>query len=213
MSYTASSRWTGSVRYPLAVASILLLALLGSSLFAVSASAKPLVVKNGLIHACYKANGKGKGTVRLVRSAKVRCPRGWKKAAWSAAGQTGASGEQGTPGESGSGGESGQGGGKGDPGALTTGTKVASLETKVTELLSQVKSLEAILAGVTNAGLKEAIGKVPAVTALCGQTKQLNEQSSGLAGSLGALNTVLGALIPLFSPVALPPALPAFACP
>ncbi len=194
----------------LAISSLALVLLLAVA--AKPAVAAPLVGKNGLIHACYKAKGKGKGTVRLVRSAKARCPRGWKKAAWSAAGPTGA-GEQGTPGESGSGGESGQGGGKGDPGALTTGTKVASLETKVTELLSQVKSLEAILAGVTNAGLKEAIGKVPAVTALCGQTKQLNEQSSGLAGSLGALNTVLGTLIPLFSPVALPPALPAFACP
>jgi hypothetical protein len=178
-----------------------------------SASAAPLVGKDGRIHACYKVKGKAKGTVRLVRGAKARCPRGWKKAAWSAAGQTGTAGEQGTPGESGSGGEGGQGGSKGDPGALTTGTKVASLETKVTELLSQVKSLETILAGVTNAGLKEAIGKVPVVNALCGQTKQLNEQASGLGSSLGALNTLLGSLLPLFSPVALPPALPSFACP
>jgi len=83
----------------------------------------------------------------------------------------------------------------------------------VTELLSQVKSLEAILSGVTNSGLKEAVAKVPAVTALCGQTKQLNEQTSGLGSSLGALNTVLGTLIPLFSPVSLPAALPAFSCP
>jgi len=178
------------------------------------ASAAPLVGKDGRIHACYKVKGKAKGTVRLVRGAKVRCPRGWKNAAWSAAGQAGTAGEQGTPGESGGGGgEGGQTGSKGDPGALTTGTKVASLETKVTELLSQVKSLEAILAGVTNAGLKEAIGKVPVVTALCGQAKAVNEQTGDLGSSLGALNTVLGALIPLFSPVALPPALPAFACP
>ncbi len=176
-------------------------------------AAAPLVGKDGRIHACYKVKGKAKGTVRLVRGAKVRCPRGWKKAAWSAAGQPGTAGETGTPGESGSGAEGGQTGSKGDPGALTTGTKVASLETKVTELLSQVKSLESILAGVTNAGLKEAIGKVPVVTALCGQAKALNEQTGGLGSSLGALNTVLGALFPLFSPVALPPALPAFACP
>ena len=178
-----------------------------------SATAAPLVGKDGRIHACYKVKGKAKGTVRLVRGAKARCPRGWKKAAWSAAGQAGAGGEQGTPGESGTGAEGGQTGSKGDPGALTTGTKVASLETKVTELLTQVKSLEAILAGVTNAGLKEAVGKVPVVNALCAQAQAVNGQTGDLGSSLGALNTVLGALIPLFSPVALPPALPAFACP
>lgn len=193
-----------------------LLGLIASALLlsASPAAAAPLVGKDGRIHACYKVKGKAKGTVRLVRGAKVRCPRGWKKAAWAAAGQPGSSGEQGTPGENGGGGgEAGQTGSKGDPGALTTGTKVASLETKVTELLSQVKSLEAVLAGVTNAGLKEAIGKVPVVTALCGQAKAVNEQTSDLGSSLGALNTVLGALLPLFSPVALPPALPAVACP
>ena len=178
-----------------------------------TASAAPLVGKDGRIHACYKVKGNAKGTVRLVRGAKARCPRGWKKAAWSAAGQAGTAGEPGNPGESGSGAEGGQAGAKGDPGALTTGTKVASLETKVTELLSQVKSLEAILAGVTNAGLKEAIGKVPVVAALCGQAKAVNQQTTGLGSSLGAFNTLLGTLIPLFSPVALPPALPAFACP
>ena len=178
-----------------------------------TASAAPLVGKDGRIHACYKVKGKAKGTVRLVRGAKARCPRGWKKAAWSAAGQAGTPGEPGNPGEKGSGGGGGQPGGKGDPGDLTTGTKVASLETKVTELVSQVKSLEAILAGVTNAGLKEAIAKVPVVTALCGQAKALNEQTGELGSSLGALNTLLGALVPLFSPVALPPALPSFACP
>ncbi|HEV7616007.1 MAG TPA: hypothetical protein VGO36_07235 [Solirubrobacterales bacterium] len=195
-----------------AASAALLLALLLTA-GAAPATAASLAGKDGKIHACYKAKGKGKGTLRVVPNAKARCPRHWKKTAWNAAGAPGASGEQGNSGENGSGGESGSGGNKGDAGALTTGTKVASLETKVTELLSQVKSLEAILSGLTNTGLKEAVAKVPVVTALCGQTKQLNEQTSGLGSSLGAFNTVLGTLIPLFSPVSLPAALPAFSCP
>jgi hypothetical protein len=193
------------------IAAVTMLAV-GLMLTSATASAGPLV-KNGRIHACYKAKGKAKGTVRLVRSAKVRCPRGWKKVAWSASGQAGAPGETGSGGENGSTAEPGQGGSKGDPGALTTGTKVASLETKVTELLTKVKSLESILAGVNNQQLKEAIGAVPVVGALCGQTKSLNEQTTALLGSTGALNTLLDTLIPLFVPVAVPAALPAFACP
>jgi len=177
-----------------------------------AAQAKPLVVKNGRIHACYKVKGKAKGTVRLVASAKVRCPRGWKKAAWNTSGAPGAAGEPGSTGENGSGGEGGQAGGKGEAGALTTGTKVASLETKVTELLSQVKSLEAILSGITNAGLKEAIGKVPAVAALCGQTKALNEQTTALGTTLGGLSAIIDTLTVLGLP-AVPTALPAFSCP
>jgi hypothetical protein len=198
---------------PIKVATIATVAMLavGLMLISTTATAAPLV-KNGRIHACYKVKGKAKGAVRLVRSAKARCPRGWKKVAWNASGQSGAPGETGSGGENGSAGEPGQGT-KGDPGALTTGTKVASLETKVTELLTKLKSLESILAGVNNQQLKEAIGAVPVVSALCGQTKSLNEQTTALVGSAGALNTLLDTLIPLFAPVAVPAALPGFSCP
>jgi hypothetical protein len=191
----------------LALAAIALLALAGAS----GASAASLVGKDGRIHACYKVKGKGKGTLRVVRSAKVRCPRRWKKVAWNAGGTAGAAGEQGGSGERGSSGESGNGA-KGDTGAAGTAAKVSSLETQVTELLAKLKGLEAILAGVTNAKLKEAIAGVPAVAALCGQAKSLNEQTSKLGESTGALDTVVKTLVPLFVPVAVP-ALPAFACP
>jgi hypothetical protein len=210
MGYAVLQGKASSIR----LATIAALALLaaGLALTSSTAAAAPLV-KNGQIHACYKVKGKAKGTVRLVRGAKARCPRGWKKVAWNASGQAGAPGELGSGGENGSGGEAGQGGGKGDPGALTTGTKVASLETKVTELLAQVKSLEAILSGVNSKQLKEAIAAVPVVGMLCGQTKSLNEQTTALIGSTGALNTLLDTLIPLFVPVAVPAARPAFSCP
>jgi hypothetical protein len=199
-----STRWTAGLAVASFAVALLLLAGPGS------AAAAPLVGKDGRIHACYKVKGKAKGTLRVVRSVKVRCPRGWKKAAWNAAGTSGAAGEQGSSGDRGSSGESGQTGSKGDTGAQTT-AKVSSLESQVTELLTKLKSLESILAGVTNSDLKGAIGAVPVVAALCGQAKSLNEQSNGLGTVLGAFNTILDPLTLLPLP-AIPVALPAFQC-
>jgi hypothetical protein len=175
-----------------------------------SAHAAPLVGKDGRIHACYKLKGKGKGNLRVVRGAKARCPRGWKKTSWSATGAPGAAGENGANGGDG---QPGSAGGTGANGAAGTSARVTSLESQVTELLGKLKGLEGILAGITNAGLKEAIGNVPVVAALCGQAKSLNEQTAKLGESSGALNTLLDTLIPLFVPVAVPAALPAFGCP
>src|SRR3954454_11734800 len=92
------------------------------------ASAAGIVAKDGKIHACYKAKGKGKGTLRVVRSAKVKCPKKWKKVSWYASGQAGPQGKAGAPGNPG---ETGTNGGSGLPG--TTGTvTVKALEDKVT---------------------------------------------------------------------------------
>jgi len=198
-----STRLTAIVAVTLLAAALTLACATGSS-------AAPLVGKDGKIHACYKAKGKGKGTLRVVRSAKARCPRGWKKAAWNASGQPGAGGEQGSSGGPGSSGEAGGNGAGGTPGTVA---KVSSLESQVTELLTKLKSLESILAGITNAQLKGAIANVPVVASLCAEAKKLNEQSNGLGDSLNALNTVLDPLLTLFSPVSVPAALPAFACP
>lgn len=172
------------------------------------AAAAPLVGKDGRIHACYKAKGKAKGTLRVVRSARARCPRGWKKAAWNAGGGPGAAGENGGNGV----GEPGSAGGNGANGTAGTNAKVSSLESKVSELLTKLKSLESILAGVTNTQLKEAIGNVPVVATLCGEAKKLNEQSNGLGTALSAVNTILDPLTLLPLPV-IPAALPAFQCP
>jgi hypothetical protein len=188
---------------------LFMLALCAFVLFtSVPASAGGIVARDGKIHACYKAKGKGKGTLRVVRNAKVRCPKKWKKVAWSAAGPAGSQGEAGTPGN---GGEPGANGGAGSPG--TTGTvTVKQLEDKVTELLSKVQSLEAILKGIDNQQLQEAIAAVPVVQALCGQTEALNGKSGELASALGGLSTVLDTLTVLALP-AIPTALPSFSCP
>src|SRR5215211_6348438 len=84
-----------------------LLGVLGALLMATPASGASLIAKDGKIHACYKAKGKGKGTLRVVRSAKVKCPKRWKKVAWYAAGSAGPQGEAGGPGGTGQPGSAG----------------------------------------------------------------------------------------------------------
>lgn len=186
--------------------------LLGSS----PASAAGIVAKDGKIHACYKAKGKGKGTLKVVRNGKVKCPKKWKKVAWYASGPAGPQGAAGSPGANG---ETGTNGSSGLPG--TTGTvTVKALEDKVTELLTKVQSLETILKGIDNAQLKEAIAGIAktaaleaAVGSLCTQAAKLTDQSNGMGEALGAFNTTLDTLLTLFTPVGLPAALPAYSCP
>lgn len=172
-----------------------------------TASAASPVARDGKIYACFKAKGKAKGDLRVVRSAKARCPRKWRKVSWYAqgfsagptpAGPSGPAGPQGERGNTGSGGDS---------------TGVVGLEAEIAQLQLKVESLEAILAGVTNAELLEAIGLVPTVGALCGQTEGLTGQVNALLSSLGGLNALLDTLLVVFDPVGLPSALPTFNCP
>jgi hypothetical protein len=184
------------------------LALLGFLAFAATASAASPVAKDGKIHACYKAKGKGEGTLRLVRNGKARCPKKWRKVAWYAAGSSfttvqGPQGQKGDPGPEGK---------QGAPG-VEGNVVVKELEDKVTELLTKVESLESILDGVTNTELLNAIGLAPVVGALCEQTEDLNGQTTALGTTLGSLNTVLNTLLIGFSPVSVPAALPSFSCP
>jgi hypothetical protein len=190
------------------VSALFLFALCAFVLFTTSpASAAGIVAKDGRIHACYKAKGKGKGTLRVVRNGKVRCPKRWKKVAWNASGPTGSQGEAGTPGTTGDGGTNGTAGLPGTTGTVT----VKQLEDKVTELLSKVQSLEAILKGIDNQQLQEAIAAVPVAGELCTQTKALTEKSGELGTALEGLSTVLDTLTVLALP-AIPTALPPFEC-
>jgi len=195
---------------------LLLLALCAFALFtSAPASAAGIVAKDGKIHACYKAKGKGKGTLRLVRSAKVKCPKRWKKASWYASGQAGPQGNAGAPGNPG---ETGTNGGSGLPG--TTGTvTVKGLEDKLTELLTKVQNLETILKGIDNAQLKEAIAGIAktealeaAVGSLCTQASALTSKSGELGTALSGFGTILDALSALPLP-GIPTALPPFSCP
>jgi hypothetical protein len=201
-------------------APVVLLLALCAFVFCVSspASAAGIVAKDGKIHACYKAKGKGKGTLRVVRSAKVKCPKKWKKTAWLAAGQSGPQGEQGPRGETGS---TGATGATGAPGR-NENVVVNELEDKVTELLSKVQSLETILKGINNAQLKEAIAAIAkvetleaAVGSLCSQASALTSQSNALESAFGglSLNGVLTTLGGALNVPTLPGPLSSFSCP
>jgi hypothetical protein len=171
-----------------------LLGVLGALLLgSASASGASLVAKDGKIHACYKAKGKGKGTLRVVRSAKVRCPKKWKKTSWYAAGQPGPRGETGPAGATGAPGD------RGLPG--TAGNVVVEeLEDKVSELLTRIEGLEDL---------------IPTVQSLCTQaetlTTQVNAVESAVEGlGLNAVLTTLGGVLEIPT---LPGALPSFSCP
>jgi hypothetical protein len=199
---------------------VFLMALCAFVLFTASpASAAGIVAKDGKIHACYKAKGKGKGTLRVVRSAKAKCPKKWKKVSWYASGPAGPQGAPGSPGGSG---ETGTNGSSGLPGTNATATVVKGLEGKVTELLNKVTSLETILAGINNQQLKEAIASVADVKALeatvgslCSQSSALTSQLNSVESALGglSLNAVLTTLGGVLNVPTLPGPLPSFSCP
>ncbi|HEX6457245.1 MAG TPA: collagen-like protein [Solirubrobacterales bacterium] len=184
---------------------LFLLALCAFVLFTSSPSVAFPVAKDGRIHACYKAKGRGKGALRLVRNGKVRCPKKWKKVAWSAGGVPGPQGEQGARGETGA------TGAQGLPGR-NENVVVNELEDKVTELLGKVQSLEAILNGVTNVELLAAIANTKA---LCTQVSTLTGQLNSVEEALGGLklNAVLTTLGGLLEIPTLPGPLPSFSCP
>jgi hypothetical protein len=188
MGFSAPLGRAASLRLALALAIGLLGAVLLLGSAGEPASAAPLVGKDGRIHACYKVKGKAKGTLRVVRSAKVRCPRRWKKVAWNAGGPAGAVGPAGATGEPGARGEIGLPGTAGN-------VVVKGLEDKVTELLTKVQSLESALA-LTNAQL----------AIVCSQAEALTGQSNALRTVIGGIS-VVGALLTV---PALPAALPAF---
>jgi hypothetical protein len=192
------------VRTPLPLT---LLALLGALIFSASATAASPIAKDGKIYACYKAKGKGKGALRVAPRAKARCPKKWKKVAWYAAPTvTG-------PGAPGPAGAQGVQGPQGERGATGAAGNVVELESKVNELLTKVLALETLLGGITRQQLLDAVGAVPAVAALCTQAEDLTDQTTALGSAFGSLNGVLAPLLPLFSPVTVPTALPAFECP
>jgi hypothetical protein len=183
-------------RFPL---SVVILAVLGVMAFAPTAPAASPIAKDGRIHACYKVKGKGKGTLRLVRNGKVRCPKKWKKVSWQANGVT-AAGQPGPAGETGATGPQGERGLTGAAGNVV----VEDLEDKVTELLTKVQSLEAAIANL--AGIEAVVGS------LCAQTETLTGQLNALEDVVGgiSLNTLLAVLLEIPT---LPGALPSYSCP
>ncbi len=188
-----------------------------------SAVAAPAPGQDGKVHACYRVKGKAKGAMRVV-PANRKCRRGERQLAWDV-GSTASTGAQGTSGAQGS---------QGSPGAVGTagangsaGPGVATLETKIVSLTSQVGVLEKVLEGVDdgelsnvlatlggldNEDLTKAVDSVPALNSLC-------TQASLLTGGLNSLNSGIDGLAVLGLPglslgtSSLPAALSPYACP
>lgn len=162
-----------------------------------TAAARPLIGRDGQIHACYKVKGKPRGTLRVVPGARTHCRRGERKVAWTVAGAVGAaggSGAAGAQGTQGSQGGAGQGG--------TQGPVGSTLTERIGSLSSRVESLEATLLGISHADLtgvlgtvenldndelKEAVAALPSIESLCTQSKQLAEQVNLLQDVVGGL--------------------------
>jgi hypothetical protein len=165
-----------------------------------TAAAKPLIGKDGKIHACYRVKGKPKGMLRVVKRPRARCRKGERRVAWVAAGAFGPAGGPGSLGAAG-------------PGGSTP--SVGALEAKIAGLTARLESLEGILAGVTNKALLDAIASVEAVESLCTQASVLTTRANALLSSLAGID--LAGTIPLDLGIDVPglpaAALPAYACP
>jgi hypothetical protein len=155
------------------------------------AAARGPVGKDGQIHACYRVKGKPKGALRVVKSARARCRRGERKATWLVAAPPGATsqGAQGAQGQGGAGVSA-----TGDEAALKAQIGALSLKVEALEGILQgitngdLMGLLATLNGVTNPELLSAIGAVPLVEEVCGQTEELTGRSNALLGLLDTLD-------------------------
>jgi hypothetical protein len=161
-----------------------------------TAAARPLIGKDGQIHACYRVKGKPKGALRVVRSARTHCRRGERKVAWTVVGAVGAAGQSGSAGAQGSQGGQGSTGQGGAQGAVssTVTEQLCSLSSRVDSLEATLLGIDTDLDGVLSTlqdvdsdELKDAVAALPSVESLCTQSEQLAEQVNLLQDVVGGL--------------------------
>jgi hypothetical protein len=166
---------------------------------------------DGTIHACYKAKGKPKGAVRVVRAGKpCKRKRGERPLSWSVA-PTG-------------------GGTVSNDNVYALLGYIQQQQTEIVSLQTQLEAVEGVLDGVTNGELTGAISKlegitgtelgdavaaVPSVAALCTHVSTVTTQVDALRTVISGLglNGVLTGLGGVLNIPALPAALGAFSCP
>jgi hypothetical protein len=207
-------------RHALSAAAVLF-ALVGLTLLARPAVAAP-IGSNGIVHACYKAKGKPKGALRVVKSGKkCKARRGEKSIAWSVVGTPGTAGPQGTTGSTGDAATDGAtkqdiltllGLIQGQSAVIDELTgQLDALGLDVTSLIGEVDGLQGILSGVTNGELQSAIDSVAVVGTLCDQVADVTGQSDALRSALSVISNLLDPLTLGVLP-SLPAALGAFSC-
>jgi hypothetical protein len=227
-----SGDMTAVGRHALSAAAVLL-ALIGLTLAARPAAAAAPIGSDGVVHACYKAKGKPKGALRVVRAGKpCKAKKGEKAIAWTVFGAPGTTGSQGG---TGTGGETGtDAASKQDVLALlgliqqqgavidqlsstldSLGLDVSSLTDQLGLLSGDVDGLQNILNGVTNGELLDVLDALPALSSVCSQLTLVTTQANALRTVISGLglNGVLTTLGGLLQIPALPAALSPFACP
>ncbi|HEU4600111.1 MAG TPA: hypothetical protein VFS26_10200 [Solirubrobacterales bacterium] len=192
MAIASRRGWTGAAA-ALALA-LLALGVCGLTIGQPANAAQLVAGRDGKVHACYKYKGRHRGTLRLVRSAKVRCSKKWRKVAWPVRAVPGPRGEAGVAGATGE---------RGVPGTAGN-VAVEELEGKVSELLTKVTNLESAIA---NLGALETT-----VSSLCTQTEALNGQTTALGTALSGFSAIVDTLTLLGLPE-VPVALPSYTCP
>ena len=179
-----------------------LLALAGLALAARPAAAAP-IGSDGVVHACYKAKGKPKGALRVVKPGKAcKAKKGEKAIAWTVFGSPGTTGSTGSTGSSGA------------P-ATTAATK-----SDLVALLGLIQQQAALIDSLT--GQLDALGlDIDALTSQLGLVSDLCDQLSAVTTQANALRTVISgiglngvltALGGLLQIPALPGALDPFSC-
>ncbi|HEX2128757.1 MAG TPA: hypothetical protein VHF58_06025 [Solirubrobacterales bacterium] len=170
-------------------AAAVLFALIALALAARPAAAAP-IGSDGVVHACYKAKGKPKGALRVVKAGKpCKAKKGEKPIAWTIFGAPGATGAQGATGETATGGATKQD-------LLTLLGLIQQQSTMIDQLTSQLD------------GLTGQLGSI------CDQLSLVTGQSNALRTVIGGLglNGVLTTLGGLLQIPALPAALDPFSC-
>lgn len=172
------------------------------------ASAAQPYTASGTVNACYKAKGKEKGALRLVKNArKCKRMRGWRAVSWAAVGPSGAPG----PADSGSSaggsaGPSGPVGPKGDAGSPGSPGVVGELEQSLLDTIQdqsdQIAALTAQVNGLTGdlvdlegvVGLLggDLLGVEGLVTGLTGDVGDVEGLVTGLTGDVTDLEGAVG---------------------
>lgn len=154
-----------------------------------AADARGPIGASGVIHACYKAKGKHKGAVRLVKSAS-KCKRKKRERAvtWAVKGEQGPAGAQG---------EQGPAGSSSDVSELlsrveTLETEVAALTDDLATLQNIVDGLSDVLSGLTSTELTDAVTNAAKLEGINGT--DLETAVSGFPGLASALESTCTAL-------------------
>lgn len=178
-------------RSALGVCTVALALLAAATAWPGGADAAQPYAANGVVNACYKAKGKSKGTLRLVKSTRsCRRTRGWRPVSWSAAGPQGApvpSGATGQPGPAGPAGSTGPEGSPGPQGEQGSAGIVDGVEKSLLDTIETQADQIAALTDQVNGLTGDLVDLEGLVGGLGGDLLDVEGLVTGLTGDVGSL--------------------------